>query len=415
MPGMNTSFRYLTVSSAIHDEESRSSVPAFWKTLLEAAGGIPAGEADLGESSPLVYFVLTGGTEQEILRLRSMRNRLFPGEPVLLLAHPLHNSLPAALEILARLQQDRQAGRIVFLDDSSLDTTKRDLAEAVRCLVTASFLRSARIGVVGHPSDWLVASSHLPSVVAEQWGPTLVEIPMGHFREALGRAGGDPVSLPAGRGARASVEPTPEDLGRSTMIYRALRELVAAHNLDALTLRCFDLVLQDRATGCLALAQLNDDGVTAGCEGDIPSVLGLLWARLLTGRPGWMANPARVDAGQGRLVLAHCTVPISLVTGYTLRSHFESGLGAAVQGDLAPGEVTLLRIGGRDLDQLWLGEGVIEPAAPREGLCRTQVTVRGDPDWIGRLLERPLGNHVLLLPGRWRRPLEISRTLMARP
>ena len=141
------------------------------------------------------------------------------------------------------------------------------------------------------------------------------------------------------------------------------------HNLDALTLRCFDLVLQDRATGCLALAQLNDDGVTAGCEGDIPSVLGLLWARLLTGRPGWMANPARVDAGRGRLVLAHCTVPISLVTGYTLRSHFESGLGAAVQGD-CPGRGHPAADRRPGSGPALAGGGSIEPAAPREGLCR---------------------------------------------
>jgi L-fucose isomerase-like protein len=366
MPAMNTPFRYLPVASPLHDDRARAALVAAWQPLLEAAGGTPANGDDLDGPAPLAYLILTGGTEQEVLRLRSLRARSHPEEPVLLLAHPLHNSLPAALEILARLQQDRQVGRILFLDDTAGESVSADLREAVRCVAAAAFLRRARIGVIGRPSDWLVASTPAPATVQARWGPTLVDIPLERVREGLTAEGADRDG-PLLEGAPRDVTgPTPADLNRSASICQALRALADEWALDALTIRCFDLVVQDRATGCLALARLNDDGLPAGCEGDIPSVLGLLWTAYLTGQPGWMANPARVDAAAGRLLLAHCTVPVSLVTGYALRTHFESGLGAAIQGDFAPGEVTLLRIGGRELDQLWLGEGVIE-ASTRPG------------------------------------------------
>ena len=53
----------------------------------------------------------------------------------------------------------------------------------------------------------------------------------------------------------------------------ALRAVFARHDLHACTLRCFDLVTRLRTTGCYALSRLNDQGLIAGCEGDVPSTL----------------------------------------------------------------------------------------------------------------------------------------------
>lgn len=403
MTAMNTPFRYLVVSSPLHDDRARDAIAAAYRRTLTAAGGTPAAGDDWSNPAPLVYMILTGGTEQEVLRLRTRRSAALPGEPVLLLAHPGHNSLPAALEILARVHQEGLRGRIVFLSGPTDAAGLASLAESVRAADAAAFLRRARIGVIGQPSDWLVASVPAPSAVKKIWGPTLVGIPLDRVHEHLA-AGASGRSWP-GR-PRAVIEPAPTDLDRSAAVYDALRELAADHALDALTVRCFDLVTADRATGCLALARLSDEGIPAGCEGDIPSVVGLLWIHRLTGRPGWMANPARVEAAGGRLLLAHCTVPLELVGGHTLRSHFESGLGAAIQGELPPGDATLFRIGGAELERLWIAEGTAESDPPEEGLCRTQLTARIPPAAAAELLNRPLGNHLLFMPGRWRSLLE---------
>ena len=378
------------------------------RRTLTAAGGTPAAADDWANPAPLVYVILTGGTEQEVLRLRALRAAAWPGEPVLLLAHPGHNSLPAALEILARIHQEEQTGRIFFLSGSADADVLDSLAEAVRATDATAFLRRARIGVIGQPSDWLVASVPDPAAVKQRWGPALVRIPLDRVHERL--AAGAPGRSWPGR-PRAVVEPTPADLDRSTAVYEALREIANDHDLDALTLRCFDLVTADRATGCLALARLSDEGIPAGCEGDIPAVLGLLWIHRLTGRPGWMANPARVEPAAGRLLLAHCTVPLDLVGGHTLRSHFESGLGAAIQGELPSGDATLFRIGGSGLERLWIAEGEGEADPPEEGLCRTQLTVRIPPAAAADLLARPLGNHLLFVPGRWKSLLETGAAL----
>ena len=51
--------------------------------------------------------------------------------------------------------------------------------------------------------------------------------------------------------------------------------------------------------GCYSLARLLDEGVVAGCEGDVCSALGMLWGKLMTAQVPWMANIAQVRLAGG--------------------------------------------------------------------------------------------------------------------
>jgi hypothetical protein len=55
---------------------------------------------------------------------------------------------------------------------------------------------------------------------------------------------------------------------------------------------------------------------------------------------------------------------------------------------------------GRGLEHVFIAEGQAVPAPPREDLCRTQVDVTLAPAEVAELLARPLGNHLVLVPGR---------------
>ena len=88
------------------------------------------------------------------------------------------------------------------------------------------------------------------------------------------------------------------------------------------------------------------------------------------------------------------------MTGYRLRSHFESGLGVGIEGVLPPGPATVLRIGGKAMDRVWLAEGEITGSGSADDLCRTQARVRlTDGGRVADLLRAPLGNHLVLVPG----------------
>ena len=371
---------------------------------LEAMGGgrWPA-DALPDDAAQLFILVATGGTEQVILEVRAARQRTSPDEPLFLIAHPGNNSLPSSLEVLARLQQDGAQGRIFYLDGPEDAAGLGEISDALSDISVRRALQRARIGLVGAPSDWLVASSPDASTIRATWGPTVVPIEMEEVvtrLEAVSDTDIQPHVNGFIEGAAEVREPTPADLGEVARLYVALKGLVADHELEALTVRCFDFVQHQQTTGCFGLAQLTDEGIIAGCEGDLVSTVGLMWAHELLELTPWMANPAQLDPARNTLWLAHCTVPRSLVESYRLRSHFESGLGVGIQGALPTGPVTLLRIGGKKMDRLWLAEGDILRAGEAENLCRTQVEIkltRGGT--VTDLLRAPLGNHLVLVFG----------------
>ena len=406
---------------AVRRLPSPSSIPS--TPTAPSAPSVPS-----AASVPPFFFILTGGTEGIVLEyLSSLGKSSGKPFPLVLIAHTHHNSLPAALEIAAKAMQDGGSAILVLLKSPSDEEARRAVEEAVLLCRTIGSMRGSRIGAVGKPSDWLVASSQKPASVASTWGVSMEPVALSELRREIdavrASAGTEVVGVDAGKAADGALsveaagflekaayrrEPNADDMRKSDSVYRALRSVVEARRLDGLTLRCFDLVKLDRSTGCFALSQLADDGIDAGCEGDVPSIIALHWMRLLSGKAAWMANPADISLGgkgdgKGRLLLAHCTVPRTLLTQYGIRSHFESGLGVAVAGTFAPGPVTVVRLGGLALDQAWIAEGFIAGSPSDEGLCRTQAVLEMDDADLEKLLEHPLGNHLVVAFGHWKR------------
>ncbi|HOY68244.1 MAG TPA: hypothetical protein PLP29_15290 [Candidatus Ozemobacteraceae bacterium] len=388
----------IPLASSIHDPERV-------KATIRQLVGVLGASLDIREVIPsdranvdvLLVAILTGGTEHAF---RNLYRSLADGsQSVTLVTLPHSNSLPAGLEILAWLEsQGVTSARL-------LHGTPEEIADAVQRRGAALMLRSqldaTRIGVVGTPSDWLIASHVDRQLARQRFGVDMREIPIEEVHDAwhslsetdveVARAG---FETPAG-----IVEPSENDRDSAARLYAAMRRLVDRHGLSAVTLRCFDLLKTPGTTGCLALSRLNDEGVTAGCEGDVPALLTMHIHRLLSGHASFMANPSQFAGDE--IVFAHCTVACSMVTDIRWRSHFESGIGIGVAGTFSPGMMTVARLGGPDAGRLFIAEGEVRPHEHREDLCRTQVRLR--LPGVAELLSRnPLGNHHILARGAWK-------------
>jgi L-fucose isomerase-like protein len=387
------------------DEGALSAITGGYLQVLCEMGGRPRSSHSTPDGDvPSFLLVATGGSERAVLDWWEQHRRSLPDGALRLIAHPGNNSLPAALEVMARLQQEDTPGRIFYLRGSDDASGLRQISEAIADHVARRALERARIGVLGPPSDWLVASMPDAATVKATWGPTIVSIAMDEAVAGFEAVGDTDVQRRVDDLVTAADdvrEPTGAELRDVARVSLSLDSIVAHHQLDALTVRCFDLVLNQKTTGCFALARLVDQGVVAGCEGDLMSTVGMLWTKELLGATPWMANPAQLDPEANTLWLAHCTVPRSLVSSHDLRSHFESGLGVGIQGVFPPGPVTLLRIGGRTMDRVWLAEGEITRSGAAENLCRTQVEIglSDEGGSVDDLLRAPLGNHLVLVTG----------------
>jgi L-fucose isomerase-like protein len=268
---------------------------------------------------------------------------------------------------------------------------------------TMAVLAGSRFGFIGAPSDWLIASSVDRDALHTRFGAETEDVDLEElyrYIDAVDRTEARAVAADVRVRSAEVVEPDEDALEQAAVIYLGLRALVEDRGLTAVTLRCFDLVSRYRNTGCLALALLNDEGIMAGCEGDQQALFTVVTANALTGEIPFLANPAAIDTASNALEIAHCMVATRVVNAFRLRSHFETGMGVAIEGEYARGAVTIARIGGADLSRGWVSEAVTEGAEHSEERCRTQLRLALDKE-VRYFLERAVANHHVAVGGRW--------------
>lgn len=330
-----------------------------------------------------LIFIQTGGSEG--LFLENINDLQ---EPYYLLTNGGNNSLAASLEILTYLNQMGKKGEILHGSISYIGKRIKELAIIEKAYKQ---LKSSRFGVIGTPSDWLISSVPSYERVKEVLGVELVDIPLSVVEEKTKKPHFTSLH-PAD-----FIEYNKKDMESSIEVYNALLETVKENHLAGATIRCFDLLTSIKATGCLALAKLNEEGIIGTCEGDIMAMMSMYIARLLTGQSNFQANPSRIDVDHNSIVFAHCTIPLDMVQNYSLNTHFESGIGVAIKGELKTGNVTVFRMSS-DLKHYFVSKGILMNNLKEENLCRTQINVRLNKD-VKELLKNPCGNHHIILYG----------------
>ena len=386
-----------TLTSALHDEQSIEAATREFLGSLDVEFILRGSDySDYGSHTLDLIYVRTGGTEG-ILRPLLPQLRRQSDRPLLLLTSGLSNSLAASMEILSYLNQQGIGGEIIH---GSADYVNRRIRLLAQAAAARRQLQGCRLGIVGQPSDWLISSTADYQRVQTALGIQLIDIPMEELQAIVA---GTPDEMPAETTENAAIRAS---LPGAQRIYRALQTLVARHQLQGFTLRCFDLLTSLHNTGCLALAKLNADGIIAGCEGDVPAMLSMALARSVTGLSGFQANPAHINPETGEVLFAHCTIPLNMVERYELDPHFESGIGVGIRGYMPTGDVTVFKVSG-DLSRHFIAEGQLLRCQAEPNLCRTQLLIRlDDARQTADFLTRPIGNHHIILPGRQRQVLE---------
>ena len=397
-----------TLTSELHDEQAVGAVTReFLESLTIEYDFRGSDYADFGSYPLSLIFVRTGGTE-------GIFRRLFPtlstgkGEKFYLLSSGKSNSLAAAMEILSYLQQNDLQGEILHGDSEYISRRINMLAQVESA---RKKLRACRLGIVGEPSDWLISSHADKEKVREFLGIGLIDIPMQELLDAIAATPLDPTSAPSMQISSPDANVPKELAIRQALtgahqIYLALKTVVERHQLQGFTLRCFDLLTAVRNTGCMALARFNSEGIVAGCEGDVPAMLSMMIAQVLTGMSGFQANPARINPETGELLFAHCTIPFNMVEHYELDTHFESGIGVGIHGYMKEGPVTIFKVSG-DLSRCFIEEGELVRNQAQPDLCRTQQIIRlSDPSKAHYFLTKPIGNHHIIMRGHHKRLLQ---------
>lgn len=387
------------LSSNLHSEITVEAMQEpFIKAVAIAVGTIPED----------IIYVRTGGTEGLFKEQFFAGGKLSIPEPVRLLTSGKSNSLAASMEILSFLRRNGLKGEILhgspeYIAERIMHPGKEVSGDALVVSVhPGRILEGERLGVVGRPSDWLISSDVDHAKAKEVLGLELIDIPMEELLEEISKRSHPSVGLPALNKPKYG-KPIPEsDLSDALDIYGALRRIIDKYGLNGLTIRCFDLLTAVHNTGCMALALLNSEGFTATCEGDVPAMISMAIARKLSGCSGFQANLSQIKGDD--LLFAHCTLPLSMARNWQYDTHFESGFGVAVHGEIPEGPVTIFKLS-PDFNRAFIFEGDIVSNDYQDNLCRTQIHVNA-PGAAPYFLTSSIGNHHIIIPGHVARDLK---------
>ncbi len=391
------------------DETRRPIELSFLKEVRDFVEkkGIKVEEFKEGEDYDFVIFlVVTGGSERKFLKIHK---KFSP--PYLFITNKFNNSLPAALEINAYL---KGKGRIFLWDKRS---EKKDFVRALKTLKLTEEIKGKKMGIIGKPSFWLIASTPDESVVKERFGIDIDFYPIEKFIERVKKSDDssiDEILIGLKKKANKITEIDDNELRKALKVYKTTKEIAVERGWDLLSMECFSIIKPLDTTGCIALSLLTSEGITAGCEGDIPSTLTMYIIEKLTERPAFMGNIAWVDR-EGEettdLYFAHCTVPLKMVKSFSLMTHFETGKGVGIKGFFDRSIGTLTRIGGDSLNRIFFARAKIEKNLRSEMMCRTQIVlkVKAKSDYF---LKRPIGNHHVFSMGDYTEELELFSEIM---
>ena len=341
------------------------------------------------DSPCTVVFVETGGSEPKFLKhFDELKDT-----PILLLSNGKNNSLPASLEIKTYCSLNNVPAFLLTGDENQCAQVIKHYARV--CHAKES-LKNNNLGIIGEPSDWLIASRVEDGFIKDKFGINMIRI---SIEELVSEIDKNIIGEVPHLDVLKKKYKNPEVLDGACYIYSALKRLVAKYNLNGLTIRCFDLLGKYKNTACLALALLNEEGITSACEGDVPSLLTMHMLYALTGRPSFQANPSRIDQNKKQVLFAHCTLPLNMVSKYELLTHFESNLGIGIKGQMPLGEVSICKLFiGKDgnLGSSLVMSGTIKENPSLPGYCRTQIVVElSDYDMLN-LFKDNFGNHVII-------------------
>ncbi len=348
-------------------------------------------DIELVEDSSAPYsivFIETGGSEQHFVKIEKELAR-----PIILLSTCKNNSLPACFEIKTYLSLKDEDPLLVFGTEKDIALTIKEIS---KILVAKTYVDDANLGVVGKPSDWLIASIVDYQKVKDKFNINLIDISTSELKEEIDKGIID--NIPRLENVKKLGKDN-EYLEGALRIYSGLKRIINKYNLKGFTIRCFDLIEEYKNTACLALAMLNDEGIIGTCEGDVPSMLTMFFVKAVSNQVSFQANPSKIDLSERTVLFAHCTIPMTMVSDVKYMTHFESGLGIGIRGKVDQRDISILKLSPK-LDTALFLEGQVISNPELGNYCRTQIEVKfSEDEGLFHLLRVDFGNHVIIAYG----------------
>ena len=301
----------------------------------------------------------------------------------------------------------RAGGKLKSVDDP---VSLTDIGKCVDRLRRSSFLIVGR-GRAGQEQDFLGVKGRF--IGFDELQSLYEKIDGEEAAEWAGRWSKQSIDLPAGDYVEPS-QPTPDAIQKAGGVYPAMLKLLKKYGTDTVTMNCLGGFAAGRlpAYPCLGFMQLLNDGGQGVCEAMPDDTISMLMARILTGRPGFVSDPA-LDTSKNQIVYAHCVGTTKVFgtngksNGYRIRTlHNRDPRGACAESLMPAGYMTTsfrTNVGRRKM--VIHQAGAIGTLDSEKG-CRTKLVAEVCGD-IGKLFNQwnQFGWHRVTVYGDVKEPL----------
>lgn len=326
---------------------------------------------------------------------------------------------------IIRLHLKEQKRRFKWFFGPATDARfRRRLEITVRALAALKQLGRTKIGLIGGAAPTFLNLEYDAPAIALRLGVQVEEQPMAAVFERVDSYPDSRVTevVQAIASAASEVRVTSRWLERTGRVYLALRELADEGNYGALGVRCWP-EFQSELGGlgpCAAISWLNETGLPASCEGDVPAAISMLAAYYISRAPVTLTDLVALAETEGLVQMWHCgPSPVSWADAAGQALTYHPTLDRAsppdaprsgVSSDLvfAPGPVTLARFS-QAADRLLLMSAEVVPG-PSRGYAGSRgwlgnFAMAGEPLSIPDLIETiacyGLEHHYPLARGQW--------------
>jgi hypothetical protein len=273
-------------------------------------------------------------------------------------------------------------------------------------------------------SRFVIVGSGPAGQVQEFLGAKGIHVGFEEFRALYDRVDRDHAAEVGRRWTRAAervVEPTSDWIAKAGAVYLAMLDLMKQYGTDSITMNCLGGFGfgQLPAYPCLGFKQILDDGGQGVCEAMPDDSVTTLMGRLLTGRPGYVSDPA-LDTSKNQIVYAHCMAltkafgPQGPSSAFRIRTlHNRDPRGCCAQSFLPEGYMTTSFRTNVAAKTMVIHQAKAVGNLDADRGCRTQLVgeVRGD---IGKLFHQwdAFGWHRVTFYGDLKEPLmELGKAL----
>jgi len=348
----------------------------------------------------LVLIFLTGGTSSTARYIvRSLKKKF-----VILIAYGANNSLPSALSCKGRLELIGVTVHVLFsMKPKDIVQSFKELLDVISAVHSIRELKVA-----------LIYSTE-KTVEAEEFerktGAKVIPVSSFKVREEMKKVHNTEIKEVLKRNfSKTEFLVNKEMLYKPIRLYVAIRNIVRELNANAATINCFNFILKEKITPCIAVALLNNEGIPFACEEDYHSLMLLTLTNKLNSA-GWIANPSAIS--NNYIVFAHCTIAPKLTEKISIIEHFETKYPVSISGGLKRNiKYTVMRLTYDYKSLVATTANVAKTGLISVNMCRTQAYLKLEKIKPKEFLEIAKGNHHVIAPGNLINKLRIAAKIL---